>query len=68
MCQFHKPVDEKRMVVVLPPDSYDPWLKATTDQSMAFMRQQGCWHRPILLTWNDSRIFHDVKNNYKNSL
>jgi hypothetical protein len=29
MCQFHKPVDEKRMVVILPPDSYDHWLKAT---------------------------------------
>ena len=23
MTQFHKPVDEKRMVVILPPDSYD---------------------------------------------
>ena len=39
MCQFHKPVDEKRMVVVLPPDGYDPWLKATPPQSMDFMRQ-----------------------------
>ena len=38
MCQFHKPVDEKRMVVILPPDSYDPWLKATAQQSMEFMR------------------------------
>lgn len=39
MCQFHKPVDEKRMVVILPPDSYDHWLKATSQQSMEFMRQ-----------------------------
>jgi len=39
MCQFHKPVDEKRMVVILPPDSYDHWLKATPQQSMEFMRQ-----------------------------
>lgn len=39
MCQFHKPVDEKRMVVILPPDSYDPWLKASPQQSMVFMRQ-----------------------------
>jgi len=39
MCQFHKPVDEKRMVVVLPPDSYDHWLKASAQDSMAFMRQ-----------------------------
>ncbi len=39
MCQFHKPVDEKRMVVILPSDSYDPWLKATPEQCMDFMRQ-----------------------------
>ncbi len=39
MCQFHKPVDEKRMVVILPPDRYDQWLKATPEQSMDFMRQ-----------------------------
>ena len=39
MCQFHKPVDEKRMVVILPADSYDQWLKATPLQSMKFMRQ-----------------------------
>jgi putative SOS response-associated peptidase YedK len=36
MRQFHKPVDEKRMVVILPPDSYDPWLKATPQQSAYF--------------------------------
>ena len=39
MCQFHKPVDEKRMVVILPPDSYDHWLRAKPEQSMDFMRQ-----------------------------
>jgi putative SOS response-associated peptidase YedK len=39
MSQFHKPVDEKRMVVVLPPDCYDRWLKATTQKSTDFMRQ-----------------------------
>jgi putative SOS response-associated peptidase YedK len=39
MCQFHKPVDEKRMVAILSPDSYDHWLKATPQQSMVFMRQ-----------------------------
>lgn len=27
------------MVVILPPDSYDHWLKATPQQSMEFMRQ-----------------------------
>lgn len=39
MCQFHKPVDEKRMVVILPPGSYVAWLKAPPQQSMDFMRQ-----------------------------
>jgi putative SOS response-associated peptidase YedK len=27
------------MVVILPPESYDHWLKATPQQSMEFMRQ-----------------------------
>jgi putative SOS response-associated peptidase YedK len=39
MCQFHKPVDEKRMVVILPPDSFDAWLRAKPQDSMDFMRQ-----------------------------
>ena len=39
MCQFHKPVDEKRMVVILPPDSFEPWLRAAPQDSMDFMRQ-----------------------------
>ena len=38
MCQFHKPLDEKRMVVILPPDSYDAWLQAKPQDSMDFMR------------------------------
>lgn len=39
MCQFQKPVGEKRMVVILPPDSYGHWLRAKPEQSMDFMRQ-----------------------------
>ena len=39
MCRFHKPVNEKRMVVILPTDSYDAWLKAKPEQSMDFMGQ-----------------------------
>lgn len=39
MSQFHKPADEKRMVVILPTDSYDAWLKAKPQESMDFMRQ-----------------------------
>jgi putative SOS response-associated peptidase YedK len=39
MRQFHKPTDEKRMVVILPQDSYEPWLRAKPQQSVDFMRQ-----------------------------
>lgn len=35
---FHKPTDEKRMVVVLPPERYQDWLLAAPEHSMAFMR------------------------------
>jgi putative SOS response-associated peptidase YedK len=36
---LHKPMDEKRMVVILPPEHYAPWLQANADQSRGFMRQ-----------------------------
>ena len=39
MRQFHNPVDEKRMVVTSPPDSYDQRLKATPLQTMEYLRQ-----------------------------
>ena len=35
---FHKPTDEKRMVVILPPDHYDSWLETTPEHSHAFLR------------------------------
>jgi len=35
---FHKPTDEKRMVVVLPPERYQDWLRAAPEHSMAFMQ------------------------------
>ena len=35
MNQFHKPNDEKRMVVVLPEHRYDDWLHADAQQSAA---------------------------------
>lgn len=38
MRQFHKPNDEKRMVVVLPESQYDDWLKAKPDQSHDFLK------------------------------
>ena len=36
MQRFHKPDDEKRMVVVLEPDSYDRWLHAPLEQAPGF--------------------------------
>jgi putative SOS response-associated peptidase YedK len=36
---FHKPGDEKRMVVILRDDQYDEWLDAPAARSMAFMQQ-----------------------------
>jgi len=35
---FHKPTDEKRMVVILPPERYLDWLEAPIEHSMEFMR------------------------------
>jgi len=37
MNQFHKPTDEKRMVVVLPEAAYDDWLMAKVDESGGFL-------------------------------
>jgi putative SOS response-associated peptidase YedK len=39
MCNFHRPDDEKRMVVVLRPADYGSWLKAPPESTMNFMRQ-----------------------------
>jgi len=38
MSRFHKPGDEKRMVVVLPEDRYDAWLRADATQAHDFIR------------------------------
>jgi putative SOS response-associated peptidase YedK len=35
---FHKPADEKRMVVILPSDRYQDWLEVPVERSMEFMR------------------------------
>jgi putative SOS response-associated peptidase YedK len=37
--QFHKPGDEKRMLVILPEAHYGEWLQAPPERSMALMRQ-----------------------------
>ena len=38
MKSFHKPTDEKRMVVILPEAAYGDWLSASASDSMDFMR------------------------------
>ena len=37
MMQFHKPTDEKRMVVILPEDRYDDWLRTNAEMSSGFL-------------------------------
>ena len=39
MRNYHKPDDEKRMVVILPKSQYGDWLTAPPDRSLEFMRQ-----------------------------
>ena len=36
MQRFHKPDDEKRMLVILPPDQYDAWLHCPVDAAAEF--------------------------------
>ena len=38
MNQMHKPTDEKRMIVILPPERYDDWLQASAQVSADFLR------------------------------
>jgi putative SOS response-associated peptidase YedK len=39
MRRFHRPGEEKRMVVILDPSEYDAWLDCPADQQASFMRQ-----------------------------
>ncbi|MER2512539.1 MAG: SOS response-associated peptidase family protein [Nitrosomonas ureae] len=39
MRQFHKPDDEKRMVVILNDQDYDAWLTASVNESRHFLKQ-----------------------------
>lgn len=38
MNQFHKPTDEKRMVVILPPELYRDWLEVPVAKVNEFLR------------------------------
>jgi putative SOS response-associated peptidase YedK len=35
---FHKPTDEKRMVVILEPEQFEDWLQAPATRSMELLR------------------------------
>jgi putative SOS response-associated peptidase YedK len=35
---FHKPIDEKRMVVILEPEQFGGWLQAPASRSIEFLR------------------------------
>jgi len=37
MRNFHRPEEEKRMVVILAPDYFDAWLSAKPEQSARFL-------------------------------
>lgn len=39
MRKFHKPEDEKRMIVILPEEQYEAWLSASPEESRPFLRQ-----------------------------
>jgi len=39
MRNFHKPGDEKRMVVILPAGAYGEWLRAPADRTLDFMHR-----------------------------
>jgi putative SOS response-associated peptidase YedK len=39
MRNYHKPEDEKRMVVILQDEEYDAWLSAPAEESRFFLRQ-----------------------------
>ncbi len=38
MRRFHEPDDEKRMIVILPPERYSDWLHASAAQSIDVMQ------------------------------
>ena len=39
MSQYHRPGDERPMIVTLREEDYDAWLDAPAERSLEFMRQ-----------------------------
>jgi len=44
MQRFHRPEDEKRMVVILDPEDYGNWLSCRVEDAPAYFRQ---WDKPL---------------------
>jgi len=42
MGRFHRPGDEKRSLVVVPPDAWNDWLTATTEQAVEMLVDMPC--------------------------
>ena len=47
MQRFHKPEEEKRMVVIMDPADYDAWLSCSVEESRRYIRR---WERPLEAT------------------
>lgn len=45
MSRFHRPGEEKRMVVILHPDDYGAWLTSPVTEASRFFKQ---WHGPLI--------------------
>lgn len=45
MQRFHRPEDEKRMVVILDPEDYGGWLSCRVQDAHAYLRR---WDKPLL--------------------
>lgn len=63
MNQFHKPADEKRMIVILPPERYDDWLRASVGMSEGFLKM---WSTELMSASNshllrNSNDFTEIK-------
>ncbi len=57
MRQFHKPMDEKRMVVILPKDRYQDWLEARPEHSMALLQPLPSNRLQAIATRRDDSLF-----------
>ena len=58
MSQFHKPADEKRMVVILPRERYSDWLTAVPEHSMALMQPFPSDHLKAVAPQTDHDLFN----------